>query len=873
MKIAWFTPITKKSAIGKIGAMVCAELAKSHRVDIWAPRCEDPIETEVPVIQFSPDDIPGNLESYDAVFYNLGNFAGYHREILEASRKFPGILILHDQTMASFWGQYHCVPEFGGDATHGVEAYRAMVGEYYGDQAASAVDQAVQSGTYPFYAHESLEGYDFLAPTVAQAEGIFTHSGFFARRLAEVSNRPIGYSYLPCALPEEQKTSPALSDLIGQAKAEGRKILVSSGIVHPVKRIHKVTDCLRTHRELAHNICYLVIGSCDGAYGDELRRLELGELKGCLHMLGYQPDEVMEAALSAADLAINLRYPNSEVCSLSLWEQMSYGKPVLVLNRGVYGEVPAETVVRIPLEQEGREMAQVLQDLVDGTLDRSIGTRARTFIRENCDVAVYCKNIVAFAETVRQKAHAAELQERVLRDLAGRMSDLHLSEKAVPATYAAIIDQVAKVFGSQNPDAHNKVMAIWMGFPYHVPNLNREGVSRLMGYLVSSMLRYYPDVSAEIWCYSFNEEEARITFESVRKEDRARIRFLTEKNWAEELGATPAQVRAVGEISSDRDELIAAVRTASKASVLIPLIIYLDRVTESGKRIFVPGYDMAVAEHYEEFVEKDPCYMARNSDYIWRAENLATRNSVFFSNSGTVRDSQILKYVRGLNPERSKVVYIPPNIPEYSAETLIPEQNLREQFSLKGPYLFYPTQIRPYKNVSTLIRAFALLVKEYPELKLVLTGTPSDVPDVEKALRETGAEHRVLLLKNLTETELYSVYHYAAAVPVTSVFEGGFHYQAMEGLFQSAPIVVADIPVVRERIRSFGFKVDEADFPIFSPKDPEDLARCLRTVLEDRPAALERQREFAHRLMSYTWKEAVQQYYELFFGETERASD
>ena len=865
MKIAWFTPFTQKSAIGKISALICEELAKSHEVEVWTQHQEELIATTVPVVSFTPEGIEEKLQNYDVVFYNFGNFAGYHREIMDVAQKVPGIVILHDQTMASFWGQYYCIPEFGGDGEHGVHSYREMVEQYYGAEAGKAVDEAAQSGLYPFYAHTSLDGYSFLEPTVACAQGIFTHSQFFVKKLQSLSNKPVGYSYLPCSIPNQPTKSTSLDQIIEQAKKQGKKILVSSGIVHPVKRIDKIAQCLCQHPELAEKICYLVVGGCDGPFGDELKKLEQDKLKGCLHMLGYQPDAEMEAALYAADMAVNLRYPNSEVCSLSLWEQMAYGKPVLVLNSGIYGEVPEDVVVRITLEQEQEGLEQALTKLVNGQLDSELGQRARAFIQEQCDVSVYCKHIIEFAKTVRVDAKVAALQQRVIADVAQRMAALHLTETSAPTSYAAVVDQIAKVFGSQQPDSGNHTMGIWMGFPYHVPNLNREGVSRLMGYLVSSMLHYYPDVKAEIWCYSFNEEEARTTFASVQKEDASRIQFITEKNWVEQLGATPAQVRAVGPITEQVDNLIVAAREASKASIFIPLIIYLDKVTESGKRIFVPGYDMAVAEHYEDFVTKDPLYMARNLDYIWRAENMAARNGIFFSNSDTVRNSEILKYIRGLKEQFSHTIYIPPNIPKLLEKDLPSEENLRKKYGIEGRYLFYPTQIRPYKNVATLVRALALLVEDYPDLKLILTGTPTDVPDVEQALQETGMYTHTLLIKNVPEAELYGLYHYAEVVPVTSVFEGGFHYQAMEGLFQHAPIVVADIPVVRERIESFGYDVESSGILLFDPLNSEALAKEIRKVLDDREGTIQRQHGFADQLMSYTWKEAIVHYHKLFF--------
>ena len=873
MKIAWFTPFVQTSAIGKVGAELCEELKKEHEVEIWTAHRDNLIETDVPVRTFVPGFDLNELSAYDAVIYNLGNFAGFHREIYDVSQRFPGVVILHDQTMAGFWGQYHCIPEFGGDDREGVEHYRQSAVAYYGAAAGQAVQQALESGQYPFYAHASMDGCSFLEPCVKGAKGVFTHAAFFADQLREIANIPTSYAYLPCRAPElAESDSALLHSLLAKARNEHKKLLVSTGIVHPVKQIDKIVQMLLEDSALAEKICYLVIGSCDGEYGERLKKLAENELRGSLYMLGYQPYAVMWEALRAADMAVNLRYPNSEVCSLSLLEQMSVGKAVMTLDTGIYGEVPADTVIRVSRSSILSEGKEILRALADDELEERIsrvGARAAEFVAQQCTAANYCKRLLQFIAELDEERALCELQNRVIRHVGTAMCQLRLNEAATPASYAAVIDRLAGVLGEKKMPAENRTLGFWIGFPYYIPGLSREGISRLMGYMGSSLLRYHPDVSIEAWCYSANLEEMETIFASVREEDRSRIHFITEKNWAEALHVPQIIRNTVGEVNVTDDTLVHAVRAASKASVFVPIILYLDRITEAGKRICVPGYDMAAAEHYGAFVEKDKNYIARNLDYIWRTQNFAAYGSDFFCNSDTIRRTEILKYIPGLKDTKTHVIYLPANIPEYSYDGLMSESELREHFSITKAYLFYPTQIRPYKNVSTLVRAFVLLRKELPELKLVLTGHPKDVPEVEGLLNETGAYNDTILLHDVSERELYSLYRYAAAVPVPSMMEGGFPYQTMEGLWAESPVVTADIPVTRERILSLGFDPDDCGFALFPPEDPAALAGALKDVLADREAAVKRQLPFKRALFSYTWKEASDQYYKLFFGEGE----
>lgn len=869
MKIAWFTPFTKTSAIGKVGAQVCEALSRSHQVEIWTHHTEDLIATNVPVVHFDADFSPDALKGYDCIIYNLGNFAGFHREIMDVAQWIPGIVLLHDRTMNSFWGQYTCIPEFGGRA-NGFVDYQELLGQFAGEAAKNAAQDALDLGIYPFYEQKPLSGYSLLEPCLAGAKGVFTHSAQFAEELRNITNLPVDYAYLPCPLPDMvAEEFPVLSPILQKARAEGRKVLVSTGIVHPIKRIDKVTQVLEQHSELAKKICYLVIGSCGGDYGEQLQAQAAGELNGCLHLLGYQPDAVMNAALTAADMTVNLRYPNSEVCSLSLWEQMACGKPVLTLDRGIYGEVPEDAMVRIRLETEEAGITQALEALVADRLDLSIGTRARSFIETQCSLSRYCEKLESLAGSAAHQANVATLQNAELERVGQQMEALGITEDAVPASFAAITDQLAKVLGGrERPAVRNHVLGIWLGFPYHVPGLNREGISRLMSYLVGSMLRYHPDVEIEAWCYSFNEQEAEIIFSTVRPEDRGRLKLITEQNWAEQLDATSAQRAQVGQINERNDNLVDAVRTASRASVFVPLILYLDRITESGKRLYVPGYDMAVAGHYSSFLDKDPLYAARNSDYIWRVENLVARGGKLFCNSDVVRQGEILKYIRNLKESDTRVVYLPANLSSDIESRLLTEKALREKFSLSNPYLFYPTQIRPYKNVAALIRAFHLLAEHDPSLQLVLTGEPSDVPEVAQMLEEYHLGSRTVLAKNVPESELFSLYRYAAAAPVPSMFEGGFQYQAMEALAMKTPVVLSDIPIVNERIRSLGFTKENCGLALFDPLDAQALADRLEEALQDRSGAVARQQAFADKLLAYTWEEACDQYYDLFFSKS-----
>ena len=867
MKIAWFTPFEKKSAIGRVSAEICDELSKTHKVDIWTQHSIDLHETVANIVSYKGIPNIKELSQYDYVLYNLGNFAGYHRDIMEVAKQLPGIIILHDQTMSSFWAQYYLFQEYGGDPINGVTAYVELFRRHYDEKEAMLVEKACNSGHFPVYDYPGINDFDLIEPCIENSLGVFTHAGFFINRLRDISNIPMSFSYLPCPkLNTEALSNSEVNSIIAKARAQGRRILVSNGIVHPVKRIDKITAVLEANPQLADKICYLVIGSYGGEYGNNLENLSKSKLKDCLYMLGYQPENEMHAALSAADLCANLRYPNSEVCSLSLLEQMSFNKPVMVLNSGVFGEMPENTVIKLRLENEEKDIERTLTRFLNGDLELDkIGQNAGKFIKENCNTKVYCARLISFLNKIQEEQAVVRLQDRFLASVGTKIAECSILDKKLPGSYTMIVKTLGGILSERKHELSERVtIGVWAGFKYAIPGLNREGISRFISYLITTLIHNY-ELDCEIWCYSYNEEEMRICFSEILNSPlKNRLVIITEKNWKDIFKPNMNIVNIVGDIE-ENSNLANAARYVSRASVFLPIILYLDDVINIEKKVFVPAHDMAVAAHYDEFIERDPLYKARHLDILWRAERLARYGAVFFSNSDIVRKNQILKYVNGLSEKDTATVYLPVNIPKGIMERLQDEANIRKKFDIKGRYMYYPTQIRPYKNVSTLIKAFNRIKEEYSDLVLVLTGRPADVPEVDDLINKFELTNKVVLVGAVSEEELYSLYRYADAVPVPSLFEGGLPWQACEALFFNAPLVLSNIDVVIERMRFHGYEPEQSGIYLFDPTDDIQLAEGLRYVLENKAEVIEKQKPFAKALISYDWNEAAKRYFRLFF--------
>jgi glycosyltransferase involved in cell wall biosynthesis len=178
-----------------------------------------------------------------------------------------------------------------------------------------------------------------------------------------------------------------------------------------------------------------------------------------------------------------------------------------------------------------------------------------------------------------------------------------------------------------------------------------------------------------------------------------------------------------------------------------------------------------------------------------------TRSKVVIAISEHARRTLLDTY--WLDPER--VVAIPLGIDH---DGLTPGTESRDAF------LLYPANPWPHKNHERLYRAFALLRRERPGLRLVLTGTG------HAATLPEGVESR----GRVPYDELVSLYRTAAALVFPSLYEG-FGLPPLEAMACGCPVAASNATSLPEVCG------DAAAY--FDPLSPEDMARAVAAVLDD----------------------------------------
>lgn len=407
MKLAWFTPLSRQSAIGRVSASVVRELATMATVHVWHPPTPEPRPVPVPAIPFpDAENVDSDLlQKYDLVVYNLGNHLPYHSAIFEVALRVPGLCILHDFVMQHFFISYFL------EKLRRPELYIASMEKHYGDEGRRVAAMVVAGHASTFLNGDAPLRYPLFEEAAAGAYGVLVHSQWAQRRVARALPCPVGRLHLPYEIAE-----PGAG--IRRAELglpEDKLVVVTVGHINSNRRVSSVLRVFADDHRLRNQIKYVVVGTrephCDRQLHELIRR---HSLEGAVQLAGRVSDATLAAYLHHADLCINLRWPTFESGSASLAEEMLYGKPVIVTDSGCYREIPDDCVWKISPEREVEELAAALRKLVsDSQARRALGARARDFAEKHFRPSRYAAGLLRFAWEVQNLRPVLEMADRL----------------------------------------------------------------------------------------------------------------------------------------------------------------------------------------------------------------------------------------------------------------------------------------------------------------------------------------------------------------------------------------------------------------------------------------------------------------------------
>jgi glycosyltransferase involved in cell wall biosynthesis len=189
----------------------------------------------------------------------------------------------------------------------------------------------------------------------------------------------------------------------------------------------------------------------------------------------------------------------------------------------------------------------------------------------------------------------------------------------------------------------------------------------------------------------------------------------------------------------------------------------------------------------------------RRAVYGWTVK----RSRLLIAISEHARSTLLERY--GLPPERVRAIHL-----GIDHERLTPGDGKREHF------LLYPANRWPHKNHDRLFDAFALVRRERPELRLLLTGQGHDRTRLPEAVESRG---------HVSWDGLVDLYRSAACLVFPSLYEG-FGLPPLEAMACGCPVATSNATSLPE--------VCGAAAEYFDPLSTEDMAAAILRALEGR---------------------------------------
>jgi glycosyltransferase involved in cell wall biosynthesis len=185
-------------------------------------------------------------------------------------------------------------------------------------------------------------------------------------------------------------------------------------------------------------------------------------------------------------------------------------------------------------------------------------------------------------------------------------------------------------------------------------------------------------------------------------------------------------------------------------------------------------------------------------------------------------------------------------------------RRIQEKFNIQAKYIFWVGTIEPRKNLNRLLHAFKILqVVHKVKHQLVLAGAKgwreSRINKTIKDLKLTDQD--VKFLGYVTDSDLLDLYNAADAVVFPSLYEG-FGFPPLEAMACGAPVVAADIAVLRETLGSAAYFTD--------PHNPEQIAADIYNVVNDDSLRNRLITDGLSQVKRFTWLKTAEELKEVF---------
>jgi glycosyltransferase involved in cell wall biosynthesis len=345
----------------------------------------------------------------DVALYHIGNDPAAHGWIVDALRKRPGLVVLHEYVL------HHLIAGITIGRGHG-KAYLAAMEREQG-VVGRLLGLGVLDNLLPLLWETRPQDYPLCGTILDLATGLIVHS-----QTVEAAARGHGYGGPIWRIPHPAWPAPPARP---EADLAGEPLIGCFGNLNMNKRVPQLLEAFaRLHAR--HPGARLLLVGASAERFDLDRRLERLGLQGSAAIVRehYVPEQRLWALMAACDVCVNLRFPTMGETSGSVLRTLSLGKPNVVSDIGWFSELPDDVALKVPVDEfETRTLEAALELLAEPAARAAMSRAALDYVAREHDLQ-----------------HVADLYSAALEEAAAPITDTLLHELATAAAEVGLDD-------------------------------------------------------------------------------------------------------------------------------------------------------------------------------------------------------------------------------------------------------------------------------------------------------------------------------------------------------------------------------------------------------------------------------------------------
>ena len=382
MRIAYFSPMPPEaSGIADYSALVLPAL-REH--------------VDVAVVKRGARRPPRGV---DLAVYHIGNNPEAHGWILDAVRRVPGAVVLHDFVLHHLVAGVTIGRRDGHGYLDAMEREHGVVGRLLG--------HGVLDKRLPPLWEARPEDFPLAGEVLTLARGLVVHS-----RYVEERARAAGFGGPIARVPHPAWPAPDVEP----AAAAGAPLFGAFGNVNQSKRVPQLLEAFARVRRDHPGARLLLVGAVSPGFDLDRRLQRLGLDGDGILREGYVDERRLWRLMAACDVHVGLRSPTMGETSGTVVRAMTLGKPLVVSDVGWFAELPEGVALKVPVgPHEADDLEVALRLLVERPEARAaMGAAARALATSEHDLLRVAERQAAAFERI---AGGRAVDDEVLREV------------------------------------------------------------------------------------------------------------------------------------------------------------------------------------------------------------------------------------------------------------------------------------------------------------------------------------------------------------------------------------------------------------------------------------------------------------------------